>query len=127
MDAITLLNEFAQSKGISEKEVREFLSKYDNPQTLEDLFKLPHDMLQHEKYISWVAEPLQTFISDHLAYDRHETIDLSQISDKFEDMIDNAEDEYGEDSEEYKQVLKEIDEVEKCIIKNKFGSVVYDW
>lgn len=125
MDAITLLKEFAQSKGISEKEVREFLSKYDNPSTMEDLFKLPHDMLQHEPYLSWVKEPLQSFIADHIAYDRYETISLGQVVERMEDIkCDLEEDEDQKDNEEMLETLKEV---EKQIISSKFGSVVYDW
>lgn len=125
MDAITLLKEFAESKGISEKEVREFLSKYDNPKTMEDLFKLPHDMLNHETYISYLEEPLKNFITEYLAYDRYETIDLETVIDRIEDMrYDLAESEDQKDNEEMFETLKEV---EKQIISSKFGSVVYDW
>jgi hypothetical protein len=125
MDAITLLKEFAQSKGISEKEVLEFLSKYDNPQTIEDLLKLPHDMLNHEPYISYLEEPLKDFIKEHIAYDRYETIDLEQVIDRINDIkYDLEEDEDEKDNEEMLETLKEV---EKQIISSKFGSVVYDW
>lgn len=142
MNGIELLKEFAKERGISEAEVNKFLSKWDNPKTLDDLMQLPHDMLNHESYITWLGEPLKSFICDDMWNDRYETIELDTVVDilldrkcdllsgivgddvDFDDIdIDSLEIE----DEEIKAKLKRYQEIEQYIIDTKFGSVVYDW
>lgn len=130
MDAIQLLKEFAKQHGIDEKKVHTFLNQYNNPQTLEELCKMPHDTLTHIAYITYVEEPLQAFIKDEMYIDRYQTVTLEDVlqmlDEKRGDVEEELEDEFIE-QEEYEEKMKEYKEIEEYILKTKFGSVVMGW
>lgn len=117
MDSTGLLKEFAKEKGIDEKEVDRFLARRQNPRTLEAVKQLPHDLLNHVRFISYLDECLQSFISYEMWCERYKTITLDDVLDKLEPMLEEAE---GEE-------LEKLKEIESYIITSKFGSVVYDW
>lgn len=142
MNGIDLLKKFAESKGISEKEVHEFLREHNSPKTLDDVLALPHDLQKHEKYITWVGEPLQSFISDEMWCERYKTIKVDRIVeciyDRIYSLFDMEEDDDFDideigienvtiDDEENKEKLEYYKSVAKYIINTKFGSVIYDW
>jgi hypothetical protein len=134
------LREFAKTKGINTKEVDEFLNQYNTPKTLSDVIDLPYDMQHHETYITWLSDPLKSFISDEM-YDgqRYETIKVDSVVDclydRIYDLIDDNDidiDEVGienlvtEDINKMEK-LNELKAVAQHIIDIKFGSVVMDW
>lgn len=127
MNGIELLKEFAKEQGINQSEVDKFLSKWNNPKTLEELMQLPYDMLNHESYITWLGEPLKSFISNDMWNDRYETIELDTVVDILQDRIYDAEEDEDISEEEREKKLARYREIEKYIIDSKFGSVVYDW
>lgn len=121
MYAVALLKKFAESKGIETKEVDKFLSDMSEPKTLDELSEMPTDMLNHIGSISWVEEPLKSYIKDEMYWERHMTITLDDIINSLEDDRYNAE----EDGKP--ELLVELDKIEKFVIESKFGSVVFDW
>lgn len=121
MDRIKFLKSFAESQGIDLKEVDKFLAQWEEPMTLDDLLNTPDDALNHIDYISYLDEPIHTFITEEMWCERHQTVTLERVVNSLEDRIMDA---IERDDEE---VLEELREVEKCIIETKFGSVVYDW
>jgi DNA-binding transcriptional MerR regulator len=127
MNGIELLKEFAKEQGIDVKEVDKFLSKWENPKTLEELMQLPHDMLNHESYITWLGEPLKSFICDDMWNDRYETIELDTVVDILQDRIYGVEEDDEISEEKREKLLAKYKEIEQYIIDTKFGSVVYDW
>lgn len=139
MSVNKLLKEFAQLHNIDGKEVDKFLSKYDNPKTLNDLVNLPEEMRKNIDYITWVSEPLQSFISDEMWCERHMRHDLDEVIDCLYDRIYNLLDEddldiddvgvenLTTDDENKKEELEGYLAVAKCLVDSKFNSVVYDW
>lgn len=138
-ETISLLNEFAQTHGIDVEEVSKFLSKYNNPQTLDELLAIPNSLLTHVKYITYIREPLKTFITDDMWMERYETVTVDTIVDclydRIYDLLDDDDldiDDVGiqnlkvEDEEKQKK-LEYFQKIVKYIIETKFGSVVYDW
>ena len=118
-----LLLEFAEENNIPKEKVAEFLRKKNDISTLEELENLPTELLNHISYISYCPEPLRSYISDRMWVERYMTIDLERVTDCIRD--DMEYDDNGEpiDSENNRELQKIID----CMIKEKFGSVVYDW
>ena len=142
MNTVELLKEFAKEQGINVAEVDKFLSKWNSPKTLDELLNLPKNLLNHVSYISYLDDPLKSFIGDEIWWERYMTIDLHRVVDVLldrkwdlvRDLVDEDVhfDEIDFDAltiedEEVKERLEELKEVEKHIINIKFGSVVYDW
>jgi len=133
-NSIELLKLFAQSQGIDIREVDKFMNSFDTPKTLADLANLPTDLLEHYDYITHVPQPLQDFISDEMTPEKYETVDLDQVLECIDDRRYHLEDEdpngyYRKKftDEEIAEKLKNLVEVEKCVIATKFGSVENDW
>jgi len=135
-----LLKDFAKSQGINVKEVDKFLSEYNSPKTLNDLQKVPEGLLEHINYITYVQQPLKSFISNEMWCDRNETVDLETVIDclydRVYDLLDEDDDfdldEVGienvkADDEEKREKLEEFQAIAKQLVDTKFGSVVYDW
>lgn len=121
MDGIELLRAFAESQSIDSKEVDKFLAQWEEPTTLEDLLNTPYDALNHISYITYLDEPLHTFITDDMWCEKYETVSLERVAEFLKECIKEAIDENNEER------LEELREVEKNIIETKFGSVEYDW
>jgi hypothetical protein len=142
MEVTELLKEFAKSQGINVKEVDKFLAQFNSPKNLDELLELPESMLEHVSYISWLGEPLKSFIQDEMWCERYMTIDLERVVDTLLDRkYDLARGIVGDDVDfedidfenleiedaETKEKLDDLLAVEKYIVDSKFGSVVYDW
>lgn len=138
MNGIELLKKFAEENGISDSVVSKFLSKFNNPKTMDELLELPSDMLEHVSYISYLDEPLKSFIKDNMWCERYMVIDLERVLDCLYDslysvVLDDVDiDDVGIENleakdEESKSELKKLQKVAQYIIDTKFGSVVYDW
>lgn len=121
MNSVDLLKEFAKRHNIDNKEVEDFLKLMNEPKTIEELLELPYDMLNHYKYISYVEEPLREFIvGDGDNFEKYETITLEVVNELLRKAYLSLQ---TDDTE----LLSELREVHACIVKTKFGSVVYDW
>jgi len=133
-NSVELLKLFAKSQGINVEEVYKFMDSFGEPKTLEELANIPNDLLEHYDYISSVPQPLKDFISDEMYPERYQTIDLDQVLEIIDDRRYNLQDEDPDSyyrkrltEEQIADKLKNLDEVEQCVIDNKFGSVEYDW
>lgn len=140
MDAIQLLKQFAEKQGIDVKEVDKFVKEISTVKTLNDVVNLPHDMQKHVDYITYLQDPLKSFISDEM-YDgqRYETIDVEQVIDILYDrmyyLLDDDDLDIEEvgfenlttDDEDKKKELEKLKAVGQHIIDIKFGSVTMDW
>jgi len=139
-ETIELLKEFAKAQGIEVSEVHKFLEEHNSPKTLNDLMKVPEGLLNHISYISYTPQPLKSFISDEMWCERYMTIDLERVVDCLYDRVydlfyedeDFDLDEIGienvkADDEEKREKLEEYQAIAKCLVDEKFGSVVYDW
>jgi hypothetical protein len=132
MDGIQLLRKFAKEEGIDPKRVDAFLSKFNNPKTLEELMELPHDLLKHFDYIGDVQDPLYSFIKG-FDLNRCEVVDLDRIADNILDNKYYYEQQLEEDEctiEEAKKAKAKLEKYEaiiKQLIDIKFGSLEYDW
>ncbi|UUV46872.1 hypothetical protein [Bacillus phage vB_BanS-Thrax4] len=140
MDAIQLLKQFAEKQGIDVKEVDKFVKEVGTVKTLNDVVNLPHDMQKHVDYITYLQDPLKSFISDEM-YDgqRYETIDVEQVIDILYDrmyyLLDDDDLDIEEvgfenlttDDEDKKKELEKLKAVGQHIIDIKFGSVTMDW
>ncbi|UGO47928.1 p22 protein [Bacillus phage vB_BanS_MrDarsey] len=132
-----LLKDFAKEQGINVNEVDKFLTKRSTANTLDELLKVPEGLLNHVEYITWLGEPLKSFISNDMWNERHETISLDTVvdclRDRIYDLIDVDLDEVDikdlkiEDDEESQKQLEKYQKIAQYIIDTKFGSVVYDW
>uniref|UniRef100_A0AB39C7C9 Uncharacterized protein n=1 Tax=Bacillus phage KoopaTroopa TaxID=3234046 RepID=A0AB39C7C9_9CAUD len=133
-----LLKDFAKEQGINANEVDKFLTKRSTANTLDELLKVPEGLLNHVEYITWLGEPLKSFISNDMWNERHETISLDTVvdclRDRIYDLIDDVDlDEVDiqdlkiEDDEESQKQLEKYQKIAQYIIDTKFGSVVYDW
>ena len=140
MDTVKLLKQFAREHGINHFEVDKFLEKFSNPKTLEDVINLPHDMQTHHNFISYVGEPLKSYIMNRI-YDgnRYETLKVDSLVDYLYDSAydlldaDNMDiDGVGFENlqtsiEESKEELENLKAIAQHIVKTRFGSVVLDW
>lgn len=122
MDTIDLLKEFAKEQGIDVKEVNKFLSKWDKPKTIEELLAIPDSMRNHIDFITWVEDPLKSFLTDDMYCERRETIDLDCVLDILADR-----EAYLDEEDDYEAKLKHYQAIRQYLIDSKFGSVVYDW
>ena len=130
MDATELLKAFARSQGIDIKRVDKFLNKFNTPKTLEELMGMPHDLLNHEDYITSIKEPLKSYIKEELDPSRHETITLERLGEALLDDISYTKTKFSEgkiSEDDYLEKIEHIEEVKKEAIRIKFGSVEYDW
>lgn len=136
MDTVELLKEFAKEQGIDVKEVDKFFKKWDSPKTINELLALPENLLNHVSYISYLDEPLKSFITDEMWCERYMTIELERVVDTLYDRIYNlVNDDFDEDDienlkiddEEKQKELEELKVIVQYVIDTKFGSVVYDW
>lgn len=137
--SIELLRKFAHAQNIDSKEVNKFLAQYENPKTLDELTSLPESLLNHISFISYVKEPLKSFIKDEMWCERYMTIDLESVADCLYDraynLVDSDEVDINDigienlttDNEDAKEELKQLKSVAKHLVDIKFGSVVYDW
>lgn len=140
MDATQLLKDFAKSQGIKSEEVDKFLKQFNDPKTLAEVVALPYDMQHHETYVTWLDEPLQSFIMDDW-YDggRYETLTVDGIvdylCDRMYDLVyDDTDDLINIDiqtvtakDEDSKEQLEYLKSIAQSIIDTKFGSVKIDW
>jgi hypothetical protein len=132
MNGIDLLRKFAKEEGIDPKRVDAFLNKFNNPQTLEELMELPHDMLKHFNYINDVDGPLYEYLKKRECH-RHEVITLDDIADSILDnkyYYESKIEEGKVDNEEMPVIAEKLAKYEKIIkqlIQIKFGSIEYDW
>ncbi|UGO46171.1 hypothetical protein PQE74_gp088 [Bacillus phage vB_BanS_Chewbecca] len=132
-----LLKDFAKEQGINVNEVDKFLTKRSTANTLDELLKVPEGLLNHVEYITWLGEPLKSFISNDMWNERYETISLDTVvdclHDRICDLVDVDLDEVDiqdlkiEDDEESQKQLEKYQKIAQYIIDTKFGSVVYDW
>lgn len=121
MNDLKLLYSFAEEQGIDKTTVDKFLSKWDNPTTIEELLEVPEELLTHHDYISTLSGALRDFIVEDLEMMRYERINLESVTELLADHR-GYEEENGKDEEK----LKFYEEVEKQILADKFGSVTYD-
>jgi hypothetical protein len=143
METVKIMKEFAKEFGIAPSEVDKFMEKRFTPKTLDDVMSLPYDLQNHVKYISWLDEPLYSFMKEYYDGQRYETIEVDRVVDRLYDriydLIDSdefdAEDvfEEGFDIDELRLDAKKKAELERYIgiaehiITTKFGSVTMDW
>ncbi|QIW89727.1 hypothetical protein PQE71_gp045 [Bacillus phage Izhevsk] len=142
MDAIQLLKQFAEKQGIDVKEVDKFVKEMSTANTLADVVKLPHDMQKHVDYITYLQDPLKSFIQEEMYNNRYETITVDEVIDILYDRtyylldadneLDLDIDEIGfenltTDDEDKKKELEKLKAVGQHIIDIKFGSVTMDW
>lgn len=141
MDTKDMLKAFALSQNINVKEVDKFLSQFENVKTLKELRKTPKSIREDIDYITWVKEPLKSFIEDEMWCERHMTIDLEDIVDCLYDRIYNLLDDENPDldidevgvenltteNEDNKEELEGFIAVAKSLVDQSFNSVVYDW
>jgi len=121
--SVELLKEFAVSQGIDTKEVYKFLKKYDNPKTIDDLLAIPDNMRNHIDFITWVEDPLKSFLTDDMYCERRETIDLDCVLD----ILADREEYLDVEEDGYEAKLKKYQTIRQYLIDTKFGSVIYDW
>lgn len=125
---------FAKANGLGSAEVNSFLEQYNQPKTLEDIQKIPENLLTH---YDWIGEPhkaIYEFIREEMYLERHQTVDLESLLDSWYDKLydvtghDNID---GVEIENYdnkaQQEITVLLEVRDAIIETKFGSVVNDW
>lgn len=137
--SIELLKEFAKAQNIDLKEVDKFISQYGIPKTLGELVELPKALKEDVDYISYVGEPLKSFIQDEMWCERYMTIDVERVAeclaDRIYELLDSEEIDVWEaeiaslttDDESKKDELEKLKEVSQYMLDTKFGSVVYDW
>lgn len=118
-----LLFEFAMMYGIPDQKVEDFLNKKKQVSTLDELEKLPKELLQHYIYIPYCPEPLQSYISDRMWVERYMTIELERVAECIRDDMDYDDEGKPLDTENNRELQEIID----CMVRNRFGSVEYDW
>lgn len=123
MDTVEMLKEFAKEHGINVKEVNKFLSKWDSPKTIDELLSMPDIMRNHIDFVTWVKDPLKSFLTDDMYCERREVIDLECVLE----IIADREDYLDEEADDYEEKMKHYQEIRQYLIDTKFGSVVYDW
>lgn len=124
-----------------------FIEKNFGVKTLNDILSSPEDLLENYRFITYVPEPLSTYIMDNLYHgDRYKTQEVGYVIERIQEEFDEIE--FATQSEENKDILDlTIDEIKSlkadnpddedeltqlkelavCIIENKFGSAVLDW
>lgn len=129
MNGIELLRIFAKEEGIDSNRVDAFLNKFQNPNTIEDLMKLPHDMLNHFNYINDVDGELYEYLKSR-DYNRYQVINLDSIADSIHDNMWYVKSKLEKGTISEEEARTEIDKyeaIERQLINLKFGSIEYDW
>lgn len=147
MNTTDWLKTFAKEQGISTDIVEGFIAKNFGVQTLNDILNSPGDLLENYDFITYVPEPLSTYImANHYHGERYKTQDvgyvIERIQEEFDeikftsptaqnkDILDLTIDEIKSlkaDNPDEEAELNQLKELAICIIEDKFGSAVLDW
>lgn len=110
------LKQISKECELLKNKISEMLIK--NTSNFEEKFKMwvEYGVKEDISYATYLCKELQEFIDSEICKDRYETIELDYILDLLSNKLEDEE----IDEEEYNNLRK-------LLMKENFGSVVWDW